>query len=278
MNRNQLFQQIRSKQSFLCIGLDSDIQKLPAHLKYFEDPVFEFNKQIVDCTHQLAVAYKPNTAFYEVNGASGWTSLEKTARYIKENYPDILLIADAKRGDIGNTSAMYARTFFETMSFDAVTLAPYMGLDTVEPFLQYPDRWSIVLALTSNKSATDFQYVKDEKTGKFLFETVLSISRKWGTADQLMYVVGATKAESLQEVRKIVPDYFLLVPGIGAQGGSLQEVAQNGMNDHCGLLVNSSRGIIFASSGTDFAEAARREAEFVQNEMVIYLKESGLLD
>ncbi|MDP2723292.1 MAG: orotidine-5'-phosphate decarboxylase [Bacteroidales bacterium] len=278
MNRNQLFQQIRLKQSFLCIGLDSDIQKLPAHLKDFEDPVFEFNKQIVDYTHHLAVAYKPNTAFYEVNASTGWTSLEKTARYIKDNYPDVLLIADAKRGDIGNTSAMYARTFFETMNFDAVTLSPFMGLDTVEPFLQYKDRWSIVLALTSNKSATDFQYVKDEKTGKFLFETVLNISRKWGTTDQMMYVVGATKAESLLEVRKIVPDHFLLVPGIGAQGGSLKEVAQNGMNDHCGLLVNSSRGIIFASSGTDFAIAAQQEAEIVQNEMAIYLQESGLLD
>ena len=278
MTREQLFKQIQLKQSFLCIGLDSDIQKIPEHLKNSQDPVFEFNKQIIDQTHDLAVAVKPNTAFYEANGVSGWKSLEKTARYIKTNYPDIFLIADAKRGDIGNTSAMYARTFYETMDFDAVTLAPYMGQDTVLSFLKYKDRWSIVLALTSNESAQDFQYIKEDKTGEMLFEIVLKLSQKWGTTDQLMYVVGATKSESLKAVRKLVPDHFLLVPGIGAQGGSLKEVAQHGMNDHCGLLVNSSRGIIFASSGKNFALVAREEAMKVQKEMALYLREAKLID
>ncbi|PJB59557.1 MAG: orotidine-5'-phosphate decarboxylase [Bacteroidetes bacterium CG_4_9_14_3_um_filter_41_19] len=278
MTREQLFKHIQLKQSFLCIGLDSDIQKIPEHLKNSQDPVFEFNKQIIDQTHNLAVAVKPNTAFYEANGVSGWKSLEKTAHYIKTNYPDIFLIADAKRGDIGNTSAMYARTFFETMDFDAVTLAPYMGQDTVQSFLKYKDRWSIVLALTSNESAHDFQYIKEDQTGDLLFEKVLKLSQKWGTTDQLMYVVGATKSESLKAVRKLVPDHFLLVPGIGAQGGSLKEVAQHGMNDHCGLLVNSSRGIIFASYGKDFALVAREEAMKVQKEMAFYLRDAKLID
>jgi orotidine-5'-phosphate decarboxylase len=278
MTREELFKHIQLKQSFLCIGLDSDIQKIPEHLKNSQDPVFEFNKQIIDQTHDLAVAVKPNTAFYEANGVSGWKSLEKTAHYIKTNYPDIFLIADAKRGDIGNTSAMYARTFYETMDFDAVTLAPYMGQDTVQSFLKYKDRWSIVLALTSNESAQDFQYIKEDKTGEMLFEKVLKLSLKWGSTDQLMYVVGATKSESLKAVRKLVPDHFLLVPGIGAQGGSLKDVAQHGMNDHCGLLVNSSRGIIFASSGKDFALVAREEAMNVQKEMTLYLREANLID
>ncbi|OFY50238.1 MAG: orotidine 5'-phosphate decarboxylase [Bacteroidetes bacterium GWF2_41_31] len=278
MTREQLFKHIQLKQSFLCIGLDSDIQKIPEHLKNSQDPVFEFNKQIIDQTHDLAVAVKPNTAFYEANGVSGWKSLEKTAHYIKTNYPDIFLIADAKRGDIGNTSAMYARTFYDTMDFDAVTLAPYMGQDTVQSFLKYKDRWSIMLALTSNESAHDFQYIKEDKTGELLFEKVLNLSQKWGTTDQLMYVVGATKSESLKAVRKLVPDHFLLVPGIGAQGGSLKEVAIHGMNDHCGLLVNSSRGIIFASSGKDFALVAREEAMKVQKEMAFYLREAKLID
>lgn len=277
MNREHIFNQIQQKQSFLCIGLDTDIHKIPDHLMDHEDPVFEFNKQIIDKTHDLAVAYKPNTAFYEANGSSGWKSLEKTAHYIKTNYPDIFLIADAKRGDIGNTSTMYARTFFDTMDFDAVTLAPYMGKETVQPFLDYNERWSIVLALTSNKSAADFQYLKDDKTGEYLFETVLKTAQKWGTTDQIMFVVGATKAEALKAIRTIIPHHFLLVPGVGAQGGSLKEVAQHGMNDHCGLLVNSSRGIIFASSKADFAEAARREAKEVQSEMSMFLHEAGLL-
>lgn len=277
MNRAQLFEIIKKKKSFLCIGLDSDIQKIPKHLLTHEDPVFEFNKQIIDATQHLAVAYKPNTAFYEANGVTGWISLEKTANYIKTTYPDIFLIADAKRGDIGNTSAMYAKTFFETMSFDAVTLSPYMGKDTMSPFLKYTDKWSIVLALTSNPSASDFQYLHDIESGKDLFESVLTTSQSWGSSDQLMFVIGATKAESFKVVRKLVPDHFLLVPGIGAQGGSLREVAQNAMNDHCGLLVNSSRGIIFASAGEDFATAAKVEAEKVQMEMSLYLKESGLI-
>ena len=277
MNRQQLFDNIKKKKSFLCIGLDSDIQKLPQHLLSCDDPVFEFNKQIIDKTHHLAVAYKPNTAFYEANGVAGWISLEKTAAYIKKNYPNVLLIADAKRGDIGNTSAMYAKTFFETMHFDAITLSPYMGQDTVAPFMQYTDKWSIVLALTSNKTANEFQYLKDATTGKLLFENILKTAQSWGTTDQLMFVVGATKSESLKEVRSLAPDHFLLVPGIGAQGGSLKEVAKNAMNDHCGLLVNSSRGIIFASQNSDFAEVAQAEAEKVQSEMALYLQEAQLI-
>jgi len=277
MNRKQLFQQIQKKKSFLCIGLDTDIEKIPEHLLQLEDPVFEFNKAIVDATHHLAVAYKPNLAFYEANGPKGWESLAKTVDYIRQTDPNIFLIADAKRGDIGNTSAMYAKTFFETYDFDAVTLAPYMGLDTIAPFLAFEGKWSVVLALTSNKSAADFQYLTDNKSGDRLFESVLKTGQSWGNTDQIMFVVGATKAEALKQIREIAPDNFLLVPGIGAQGGSLEEVSKYGMNDHCGLLVNSSRGIIFASSGTDFAEKAVESAEVLCKEMATHLQEKGLI-
>ena len=277
MNREQLFEQIKLKRSFLCIGLDSDILKIPAHLKETTDPLFAFNKEIIDATQDLCVAYKPNLAFYESLGASGWESLEKTVRYIREKHPEQFIIADAKRGDIGNTSNLYARAFFDRMDFDAVTVAPYMGEDSVKPFMTYLDKWVILLALTSNKGAADFQYLKDEKTGEQLFESVLKTSQTWGNADQMMYVVGATRAEKLEEIRELVPDHFLLVPGVGAQGGSLEEVAKYGMNDQCGLLVNSSRAIIYASADTDFAEKAREAAMDVQLDMEELLLEAGLL-
>ena len=273
MNREELFNIIKKKQSFLCIGLDTDINKIPPHLLDSEDPVFEFNKQIVDKTHDLAIAYKPNIAFYESMGAKGWDSLSKTVNYIKKTTDEVLIIADAKRGDIGNTSAMYAKTFFSTYNFDAVTLAPYMGYDTVSPFLAYEGKWSIIMALTSNSSAADFQYLRDKSSGELLYESVLSTGCKWGNTDNIMFVVGATKAESLRNVRKFAPDNFLLVPGVGAQGGSLEEVAKNGMNSHCGLLVNSSRGIIYASKERDFADIARAKAVELQTEMSEYLKE-----
>ncbi|PLX02682.1 MAG: orotidine-5'-phosphate decarboxylase [Marinilabiliales bacterium] len=273
MNREELFNIIKKKQSFLCIGLDTDINKIPPYLLDSEDPVFEFNKQIVDKTHDLAIAYKPNIAFYESMGAKGWDSLSKTVNYIKKTTDEVLIIADAKRGDIGNTSAMYAKTFFSTYNFDAVTLAPYMGYDTVSPFLAYEGKWSIILALTSNSSAADFQYLRDKSSGELLYESVLSTGCKWGNTDNIMFVVGATKAESLRNVRKFAPDNFLLVPGVGAQGGSLEEVAKNGMNSHCGLLVNSSRGIIYASKERDFADIARAKAVELQTEMSEYLKE-----
>jgi orotidine-5'-phosphate decarboxylase len=277
MDREQLFEQIKLKRSFLCIGLDSDIIKIPAHLKETTDPLFAFNKEIVDATQDLCVAYKPNLAFYESLGATGWESLEKTVRYIREKYPEQFIIADAKRGDIGNTSNLYARAFFDRMDFDAVTVAPYMGEDSVKPFMTYLDKWVILLALTSNKGAADFQYLKDETTGDLLFESVLKTSQKWGSADQMMYVVGATKAEKLEEIRELVPSHFLLVPGVGAQGGSLHEVAKYGMNDQCGLLVNSSRAIIYASADADFAEKAREAAVDVQLDMEELLLEAGLL-
>ncbi len=276
MTRQELFRIIQKKKSFLCVGLDTDINKIPKHLLSNEDPIFEFNKQIVDATHEVTVAYKPNLAFYESLGSKGWDSLEKTVNYIRSVTSDIFIIADAKRGDIGNTSAMYASTFFDTYNFDGVTLAPYMGLDTVSPFLQYNGRWSIILALTSNKSANDFQYTKD-KNNVPLFKNVLKTAQTWGTIDQIMFVVGATKAEALQDIRKIAPDNFLLVPGVGAQGGSLSEVAKYGMNDHCGLLVNSSRGIIYASTDVDFADLAKEKATELQEEMEVYLKDSGLI-
>ncbi len=278
MNRKELFGIIKKKKSFLCIGLDTDIDKIPQHLLEFEDPIFEFNKQIIDSTHDLTVAYKPNIAFYESLGSKGWESLEKTVEHIRKTTNEVLIIADAKRGDIGNTSAMYAKTFFETYNFDAVTLAPYMGLDTVSPFLKYKDKWSIVLALTSNKSANDFQYLTDKDNNEALYETVLKTGQTWGTTDQIMFVVGATKAESLTVVRNAAPDSFLLVPGVGAQGGSLKEVAKYGMNDHCGLLVNSSRGIIYASSNEDFAASARKNAQELQMEMSVYLKDADLIN
>jgi len=268
MTKQQLFENILRKKSFLCVGLDTDVTKISEHLfDETDDPIFEFNKAIIDATADLCVAYKPNLAFYESLGLEGWDVLERTAEYIRANYPDLFIIADAKRGDIGNTSAMYAHTFFENMDFDAVTVAPYMGEDSVAPFLTYEGKWAIVLALTSNKGAFDFQIMRDGENGEQLFEKVLKTSQKWGNSENMMYVVGATKAEMLREVRKIVPNHFLLVPGVGAQGGSLQEVAENGLNSECGLLVNSSRQIIYASSEADFAEAARTEAEKVQQEM-----------
>ena len=258
MTSQELFENIRKKKSFLCVGLDTDINKIPRYLLDTTDPVFAFNKQIIDATHDVTVAYKPNLAFYESLGVSGWNSLEKTVNYLKYKYPDIFIIADAKRGDIGNTSAMYAKAFFDTMEFDSVTVAPYMGEDSVKPFLTYVDKWVILLALTSNKGAFDFQFMTED--GEKLYEKVIKKSAQWGTEDNLMYVVGATKAEMLADIRKIIPNHFLLVPGVGAQGGSLQEVAANGLNAKCGLLVNSSRGIIYASSESDFAEKARLAA------------------
>lgn len=277
MNYEQLFEQIKAKESFLCIGLDTDIRKLPPHMLEKEDPIFEFNREIIDNTNDLCVAYKPNLAFYESNGSSGWASLEKTANYIKIMHPEIFLIADAKRGDIGNTSDLYARAFFETMNFDAVTVAPYMGEDSVKPFLQYLSKWAIILALTSNKGANDFQYIEDIVNGDVLYEKVLKRSQDWGTIDNMMYVVGATKADKLAEIREIVPDHFLLVPGIGAQGGSLEEVAKYGMNKKCGLLVNESRSIIYAGDGEDFADKARDKAGITQVKMCNLLLEAGLL-
>jgi orotidine-5'-phosphate decarboxylase len=265
MTTPQLIEQIRLKKSFLCIGLDVDLTKIPAHLLETEDPIFEFNKAIIDATNDLCVSYKPNTAFYEAYGIKGWQSLEKTINYINEKYPEIFNIADAKRGDIGNTSTMYAKAFLEDLNFDSVTVAPYMGKDSVEPFLAFENKHTIMLALTSNEGAYDFQTL--ETNGKELYKTVLETSKSWKNSQNLMYVVGATKAEYFTEIRKIVPNSFLLVPGVGAQGGSLAEVCKYGMNENIGLLINSSRGIIYASNGTDFAEKAREEAFKLQVEM-----------
>ena len=275
MTRTELYENIKRKKSFLCIGLDTDLKKIPKHLHKSSDPIFEFNKQIIDATHDLCIAYKPNTAFYESIGSAGWEALEKTADYLK-NFKDIFTIADAKRGDIGNTSGMYAQAFFGAMAFDAITVAPYMGEDSVAPFLQYEGKWVILLALTSNKGASDFQttpFSHGRGVGgeAKLFEEVLKVSQQWGDADNMMYVVGATRAEMLTEVRKIAPEHFLLVPGVGAQGGSLQEVAKYGMNKQCGLLVNSSRNIIYASDKEDFAQKAREEAMKMQKEMASLL-------
>ena len=272
MDKQQLITQIKQKQSFLCVGLDADIKKIPTHLLELEDPIFEFNKQIIDATKEYCMAYKPNIAFYESRGVSGWNSLQKTLEYIPN---DIFTIADAKRGDIGNTSNMYARAFFENMNFDAVTVAPYMGSDSVTPFLEFDGKWAILLALTSNKGGLDFQTFKNEN-GKQLFEQVLEISQTWGTDENMMFVVGATRFEQLSKIRKIIPNHFLLVPGVGAQGGNLREVAKYGMNQDCGLLVNSSRGIIYAGNGTDFAEKARNEAQKLQQQMAIILSEAGI--
>jgi len=268
MTKQELFENIQRKKSFLCVGLDTDVNKIPEHLfDESDDPIFAFNKAIIDATADLCVAYKPNLAFYESLGLEGWEVLERTVEYIRTNYPDQFIIADAKRGDIGNTSAMYARTFFGNMEFDSVTVAPYMGEDSVTPFLTYEDKWVTLLALTSNKGAFDFQFMKDAETGERLFEKVLKTSLDWGTDENMMYVVGATKAEMLTDIRAIVPEHFLLVPGVGAQGGSLAEVAKYGLNSSCGLLVNSSRQIIYASQDADYAKAARLEAEKVQLEM-----------
>jgi len=272
MNKKQLTQLIQKKQSFLCIGLDTDLDKIPKYLLDLEDPVFEFNKQIIDATHDLAVAYKPNIAFYESMGAKGWLSLEKTIDYLNTFGDDLFSIADAKRGDIGNTSKKYAEAFYQNLGFDSLTLAPYMGEDSITPFLQYPDKWAIVLALTSNQGAFDFQYEESVYEKNRLFETVLKTVSKWGTEDNLMFVVGATKAEMLRQIREIVPHHFLLVPGVGAQGGSLQEVADFGLNDSVGLLVNSSRGIIYAGQAKDFAAQARAEALKLQQAMAAILK------
>ena len=272
MTKAELIFQIKQKQSFLCVGLDTDIKKIPTHLLELEDPIFEFNKQIIDATKDFCVAYKPNIAFYESMGVSGWNSLHKNLDYIPKN---IFTIADAKRGDIGNTSDMYARSFFKNMNFDAVTVAPYMGSDSVTPFLEFDGKWTILLALTSNKGGLDFQTFKNEN-GKQLFEQVLEISQTWGTDENMMYVVGATRTEQLSEIREIIPNHFLLVPGVGAQGGNLQEVAKYGMNKDCGLLVNSSRGIIYAGNGTDFAEKAGNEAQKLQQQMAVILSEAGI--
>lgn len=265
MTTTQLIEQIKIKNSFLCIGLDVDLTKIPSHLLELEDPIFEFNKAIIDATHDLCVSYKPNTAFYEAYGIKGWQSLEKTIKYLNEKHPEIFTIADAKRGDIGNTSSMYAKAFFEDLNFDSVTVAPYMGKDSVEPFLAFENKHTIMLALTSNEGAFDFQTKNID--GQELYKVVLETSKSWKNAENLMYVVGATKAEYFTEIRKIVPNSFLLVPGVGAQGGSLADVCKYGMSDNVGLLINSSRGIIYASNGTDFAEKARTEALKLQQEM-----------
>ena len=271
MTTAQLIEQIRHKNSFLCIGLDTDLTKIPQHLLNSEDPIFEFNKAIIDATHDLAVCYKPNIAFYEAHGLKGWTALQKTIEYLNTNYPEIFTIADAKRGDIGNTSAMYAKAFFEDLNFDSVTVAPYMGKDSVEPFLAFENKHTILLALTSNEGANDFQTLLSN--GKELYQNVIETSKTWKNSDRLMYVVGATKPTFFKEIRKIIPNSFLLVPGVGAQGGSLSEVCQHGLNDSVGLLINSSRGIIYASDGLDFATKAREEALKVQVEMGTILQQ-----
>lgn len=274
MTQAFLIEQIRKKSSFLCIGLDVDLQKIPSHLLEEEDPIFAFNKAIIDATHTYAVAYKPNTAFYEAHGVKGWQSLQKTIDYLNSNYPEVFTIADAKRGDIGNTSTMYAKTFFETLNFNSVTVAPYMGKDSVEPFLQFENKFAILLALTSNQGAYDFQTLDTD--GLALYKKVLEVSKTWTNSKQLMYVVGATQAEYLKEIREIVPNQFLLIPGVGAQGGSLEAVCQYGLNSDIGLLINASRSIIYASSGADFAEKAAYEARNIQQEMQSYITPTPL--
>ena len=271
MNRQQLINEIFTKKTFLCVGLDTDINKIPAYLKNEDDPIFAFNKAIIDATAPYCVAYKPNLAFYECYGLKGMLAFEKTIQYIKENHPNHFIIADAKRGDIGNTSKMYAQTFFEEYNLDSVTVAPYMGEDSVKPFLEYDGKWVILLALTSNKGSHDFQLTED-KQGERLFEKVLKKSQEWGTTENLMYVVGATQGKMFEDIRRIAPEHFLLVPGVGAQGGSLQEVCKYGMTKDCGLLVNSSRGIIYASTDTDFAEVAAVKAKELQEEMAVELE------
>jgi len=272
MTKQQLFEHIKRKKSFLCVGLDTDITKIPEHLLELDDPIYTFNQQVIDATAPYCVAYKPNLAFYESLGVKGWETFEKTVAYIKQRYPEQFIIADAKRGDIGNTSDMYARAFFDRAKVDAVTVAPYMGEDSVSPFLTREGKWVILLALTSNKGAFDFQLMRDAEAGEQLFEKVLKTSMKWGNSENTMYVIGATKAEMLAQVREIVPNHFLLVPGVGAQGGSLEEVCKYGMNSTCGLLVNSSRGIIYADNSANFAVAVREEAQKLQKEMEEMLK------
>ena len=271
MTKQQLIDNIRAKKSFLCVGLDTDLKKMPKHLLDAEDPIFEFNKAIIDATAPYTVAYKPNLAFYECFGLQGWIAFEKTVNYIKQNYPDQFIIADAKRGDIGNTSAMYARCFFEEMDIDSVTVAPYMGEDSVTPFLTYEGKWVILLALTSNKGSHDFQLMADPE-GERLFEKVLRKSQEWANDENMMYVVGATQGRAFEDIRKIVPNHFLLVPGVGAQGGSLEEVCKYGMNSTCGLIVNSSRAIIYADKTENFAVVAGQEAKKVQEQMAEQLK------
>jgi orotidine-5'-phosphate decarboxylase len=267
MTKKELLEQIKRKESFLCVGLDPDMNKIPAHLLDYDDPIFEFNKAIIDATHSFAVAYKPNTAFFECHGSKGWDSLEKTINYIPK---ECLIIADAKRGDIGNTSTYYAKTFFETLQADAVTVAPYMGSDSVLPFTKFDGKWVVLLALTSNEGAKDFQLQAGQNG--LLFENVLRKAMEWASPEKMMFVVGATRAEDIAEVRKLAPDYFFLVPGVGAQGGSLEEVVQYGANHECGLLVNSSRGIIYASNGMDFADAAKKEALKIQSQMALHVQ------
>lgn len=269
MKRSDLIAQIKEKESFLCVGLDTDINRIPKHLLDAEDPIFEFNKAIIDATKDYAVSYKPNLAFYEAYGVKGWESLQKTLDYIPDN---IFTIADAKRGDIGNTSGLYARAFFEEMSFDSVTVAPYMGNDSVTPFYKYGDKWVILLALTSNPGAMDFQFERTDKQQHYLFERVLEKSKEWGNEDNMMYVVGATQANMLEKIRNVVPNSFLLIPGVGAQGGSLEDVVNYGMTEDCALLVNSSRGIIYAGDGEDFAEKAAEQARILQKQMAIHVK------
>ena len=271
MKRQQLINEIFTKKTFLCVGLDTDINKIPAHLKNEDDPIFAFNKAIIDATAPYCVAYKPNLAFYECYGLKGMLAFEKTIQYIKEHHPNHFIIADAKRGDIGNTSKMYAQTFFEEYNLDSVTVAPYMGEDSVKPFLEYEGKWVILLALTSNKGSHDFQLTED-KQGERLFEKVLKKSQEWGTTENLMYVVGATQGKMFEDIRRIAPEHFLLVPGVGAQGGSLQEVCKYGMTKDCGLLVNSSRGIIYASTDTNVADVAAVKAKELQEEMAIELE------
>ena len=266
MNRQELIQQIKQKKSFLCVGLDSDPRKLPECLKNCDDPVFEFNKAIIDATAEYAVAYKPNLAFYEAQGIKGWISFEKTVEYLRANYPEQFIIADAKRGDIGNTSSLYARSFFEELKVDALTVAPYMGKDSVSPFLEYEGYWTIVLALTSNPGSHDFQLTEDTE-GEKLYEKVLKTSQQWGNDENMMYVVGATQGKAFENIRRIVPTHFLLVPGVGAQGGSLEEVCKYGMNSDCGLLVNASRAIIFADSSENFAAVAAEKARDYRDQM-----------
>lgn len=270
MNRAELIAQIKKKKSFLCVGLDADLDKIPQHLLTEEDPIFEFNKQIIDATAEFTVAYKPNTAFYEAYGIKGWQSLSKTIDYLNVNYPEIFTIADAKRGDIGNTSSRYAKAFFEDLAFDSVTVAPYMGSDSVEPFLEFKDKFTILLALTSNKGGLDFQGLDLESKDK-VYQKVLQTALTWKNSDQLMFVVGATKAEYFKAIRKIVPNHFLLVPGVGAQGGNLEDVCKYGLNEDIGLLINSSRGIIYAGNDVNFAQESRKEAEKLQKQMQNYI-------
>ena len=277
MNLNDIFDKIRDKRSFLCVGLDTDYGNIPDFLKKEQNPVFEFNKRIIEATSPYAVAYKLNTAFYEAYGVAGWVNLRMTVDFLRANYPDMFLIADAKRGDIGNTSKMYAKAFFDTIGFDAVTISPYMGEDSVKPFIGFKDKWAIILALTSNQGASTLQYTEDRYGGLMLFEKVISYSKHWGNIDNIMYVVGANRADMLKEVRRLVPEHFLLIPGVGAQGGSLSEIAQAGMNNHCGLLVNASRSIIFADNSENFAEIAAQKAEELQQEMASLLAEKFLV-